>query len=188
MTLTGDVFLNLRTPIYVVRWMSEKSHFRGPFNKYHGKRAETLLKAARQHLYHVYWSLWNQFRFKKSLWVFFKILGNFFNPFFADTKYSLLSRGNFLQHFQLQISQKLKKFSEFFFTFSKFKFSFEHFQKEFDSHGWCIFWTYGLRKTWLDKCLKNFVSEDHSTCNMVNGPKHCWNLNHSTFTIFIYPS
>ena len=24
-----------------------------------------------------------------------------------------------------------------------------------------------------------------ATCNMGNGPKHCWNLNDSTFTIFI---
>ena len=49
------------------------------------------------------------------------------------------------------------------------------------------FWTYGLRKTWLDKCLKSPVSEDPLTSNMVNGPKHCWNLNDGTFTIFIDP-
>ena len=49
------------------------------------------------------------------------------------------------------------------------------------------FWTYGLRKTWLDKCLKSPVSEDPLTSNMVNGPKHCWNLNDATFTIFIDP-
>ena len=47
------------------------------------------------------------------------------------------------------------------------------------------FWTYFLRKTWLDKCLKSPFSADPSTSNMVNGPKHCWNLNKSTFTIFI---
>ena len=47
------------------------------------------------------------------------------------------------------------------------------------------FSTEGLRKTWLDKCLKSPVSEDHSTSNMVNAPKHCRNLNDSTFTIFI---
>ena len=28
------------------------------------------------------------------------------------------------------------------------------------------FWTYGIGKTWLDKCLKNPVSEDNSTTNM----------------------
>ena len=38
---------------------------------------------------------------------------------------------------------------------------------------------------WLDKCLKTPVSEDFSTSNMVNGPKHCWNLHESTFTMFI---
>ena len=41
---------------------------------------------------------------------------------------------------------------------------------------------------WLDKCLKSPVSEDPSTSNMVNGPKHCWNLSDSTFTIVIDPS
>ena len=50
------------------------------------------------------------------------------------------------------------------------------------------FWAYGLRKTYLDKCLKSLDSEDPSTSNMVNGPKHCWKLNDSTFTIFIDPS
>ena len=32
---------------------------------------------------------------------------------------------------------------------------------------------YGLRKTWLDKCLKTLASDDPSTSNMVNGTKHC---------------
>ena len=33
--------------------MSKKFRFRGPFHKSHGKRAETLLKAEQQHLYHI---------------------------------------------------------------------------------------------------------------------------------------
>ena len=40
-------------------------------------------------------------------------------------------------------------------------------------------------KTWLNKCLKSPLSEDHSISNMVNVPKHCWTLHHSTFIIFI---
>ena len=28
-------------------------------------------------------------------------------------------------------------------------------------------------KTWLDKCIKSTFSEDPSTSNMVNMPKHC---------------
>ena len=47
------------------------------------------------------------------------------------------------------------------------------------------FWTYVLRKTWLGKCLKSHVSENASTSNMVNGPKHFSNLNGNTLTIFI---
>ena len=43
----------------------------------------------------------------------------------------------------------------------------------------------GLQKRWLDECLKNAVSEDPSTRNMVNAPKNCFNLDDGTFTIFI---
>ena len=46
------------------------------------------------------------------------------------------------------------------------------------------FRTYGLSKTWLDKCLKSPVSEDPLTGNMLNGWKHCFNLNDSALTIF----
>ena len=49
------------------------------------------------------------------------------------------------------------------------------------------FSTYGLRKTWLDKCLKSPLSEDYSTSNMISGPKPSRNPNKSTFTIFIDP-
>ena len=42
-----------------------------------------------------------------------------------------------------------------------------------------------LQETWLEKSLKSPVSEDPSTGNMVNVPKHCSNLNDSTFSIFI---
>ena len=48
-----------------------------------------------------------------------------------------------------------------------------------------LFRYYGLRKTWLDKCLRSPVSEEPSTNDMVNGCKNCSNLKASTFTIFI---
>ena len=44
---------------------------------------------------------------------------------------------------------------------------------------------YGLGKPSLVKCLKSPVFEDPSKSNMVNGLKHCSNLNHSKFGIFI---
>ena len=47
---------------------------------------------------------------------------------------------------------------------------------------------YGLGKPWLDKCVKSPVSEDSCKSSMVNGPKHCYNLNHSTFRLFFHQS
>ena len=75
---------------------------------------------------------------KKSLWVICKILELFHNPFTADGKYSLLNRRNILQHFQMQLSEKGKIFSTYFFTFYKFRFTFEHLKKN-DPDRFCIF-------------------------------------------------
>ena len=53
MTLIADLFLKLRTPENVVRYMSKKSRFKGPFDRQHGKRVQTLLRSERQHRYHI---------------------------------------------------------------------------------------------------------------------------------------
>ena len=45
--------------------------------------------------------------------------------------------------------------------------------------------SYEHRKTWLEKYLKSPISDNPLTDNLVNGPKHCFNLNHSTFAVFI---
>ena len=43
MTLIADLFPKLRTPTNVLRYMSKKSRFKGPFDKQHGNRVRTLL-------------------------------------------------------------------------------------------------------------------------------------------------
>ena len=97
--------------------MSKKSRFRGTFDKWHGKWGETLLKSERQHLYHIYWSLWRILELKKCFWQIWKVWGHFVNPLTADDKYSLLNRGDLLQHFQMHLSQKRKMFCKFFLHF-----------------------------------------------------------------------
>ena len=139
MTLIPHIFLNLQTPKNVVRSMSKKSRFREPLDKWRRKRDETLLKSERQHFYHIYWSLWRILELKKSIWVIWKVLGLFVKPLTADGKYSLLNRGNLLQHFQMHLSQKRKIFSELLFSFSKFRVNFEHFQKKDHPQSWCVF-------------------------------------------------
>ena len=53
MTLIADLFPKLRTPKNVVRYMSKKSRFKGPFDKKHGKRIQTPLQSEPQHRYHI---------------------------------------------------------------------------------------------------------------------------------------
>ena len=53
MTFIADLFAKLRTPKNVVRYMSKKSRFKGPFDWQHGKRVQTLLWSEPQHRYHI---------------------------------------------------------------------------------------------------------------------------------------
>ena len=53
MTLIGDVISELRNPKNMVRYMSKKSRFRGPFDRQDDKPAQTLLQSERKHPYHI---------------------------------------------------------------------------------------------------------------------------------------
>ena len=52
----------------------------------------------------------------------------------AVDKCSLPNRDNLMQPIHMQLSQKLKTFSEFFSGFSKSRINLEHFQKKDDAH------------------------------------------------------
>ena len=52
MTLLADLFPKLRTPKNVLRYMSKKSRFKGPFHRQHGKRFQKLLRSEQKHRYH----------------------------------------------------------------------------------------------------------------------------------------
>ena len=47
------------------------------------------------------------------------------------------------------------------------------------------FRNYGPGKPWLDKCSEIAVSGNPLESSILNGCRHCSNLNHSTFNIFI---
>ena len=138
MTLTAEVFPKLRSPKNKVTSMSIKSYFKQSFPKEHGKGAQTLFKFAWQNHYHIYWSLWRQLTFKRSLLVISKILRLFFNRLIADGKYSVINRDNLTQPIQMQLYRKEKSFSHFFCAFLKSSLNFEHFFKKGDPHCWCI--------------------------------------------------
>ena len=130
MTLIAYLFLRLRSAKNVVRSMSKKSRFGLAFQKEHGKRVSTLFEFERQQLHHIYWSTRRQFTCKKSLLLICKSLRPFVNTRSAVDKCSLPNRGNLMKPIHMQLSQKLKTFSEFFPAFSKSRLNFEHFQKK----------------------------------------------------------
>ena len=134
MTLIAYLFLRLPPAKNMVRYMSKKFRFRLPFQKEHGKRVSTLFKFERQNLYHIYWSTRTQFSCRKSLLGICKILRLFVNTMSAVDKCSLPNTDNLMQPIHIQLSQKLKTFSQFFPGFSKSRLNFEHFQKKDEAH------------------------------------------------------
>ena len=118
--------------------MSKKSHFRGPFNKQHGRRAQALLKFASHHLYHIHWSLPSQLSWKKSLWLTCIFLGLLVNTLAADEKYPVLNRDNLTIPIQMQLSHKIKIFSRFSAAFLKYSWNFECSKNKDDPHSFYI--------------------------------------------------
>ena len=53
MTLIAYLFPKLHTLKNVVRYMSKKSRFKGPFHRQHGKRVQTRLRSDPQHRYYI---------------------------------------------------------------------------------------------------------------------------------------
>ena len=144
--------------------MSKKPRLREPFHKQRGKRAHALFKCASQHLYQIDWSLLSKLSWITSLLLICQVLGLLVNTLAADEKCRVLNRDNLTIRIQMQLSEKQKTFSIIFTAFLKCRLNFQYF---------------------FDKFLKSSILEDPSTRNMVNVPKHCWNLHHSTFIIFI---
>ena len=118
--------------------MSEKSHFRGPIAKEHGKRAQKLLKSAPQHLFHIYWSLPRQLNWKKDLLLTWQILGLFAILLAANDKYPVLNSYKLMIPNQRHLSLKENTFSQLFSEFLKSGWTLERLEKKHDAHGFCI--------------------------------------------------
>ena len=130
-----------------------------------------------------FWTLRRHLSWKRYLLLICKILRRFVDTLISDGKYSLLNRGNLTEPIRYFYLRK-KKLFQFFSAFLKSILNFAISQKKMTLIA-DIFPNYGLRKTWLDNCLKIPVSEDHSTSNVIKGPKECCDMNDGTFTTFI---
>ena len=113
-----------------------KNPFLKTFKKQHGKRFQRLFKSEKLELWHIYWSMWRQLKWKKCVLVICKMFGLFLNILTAGHKIFLLNRGKLTHPIQMQLSKKQKAFSEIFFVFLKWYIIFE-----------IIFWRLA-KKTW----------------------------------------
>ena len=75
---------------------------------------------------------------KKSFLVIFEILRPFVNTLTPDEKYFPGSGENIREPIQMQLSKKLKIFSEFSTAFPKSTFNFKHFEKNDESDSLCL--------------------------------------------------
>ena len=101
-----------------------------PLNSNMVTRPKTPLKSEPHQLNHIYCSMLLQFSWKKSVLVICKILGLFVVPLTDDDNYSLRNRDNLLQYFEMQLSEKGKMVSDFFFSpFCNFNWIFKIFKK-----------------------------------------------------------
>ena len=71
---------------------------------------------------------------KKSLLLIHKILGRFVNTLAVNEKQYLINRDNLIKPIQIQLSQKQKILSQFFFAFLKSILNFQHLPKKDDNH------------------------------------------------------
>ena len=143
------------------------------------------MKSSWQQLHHIYWLLWHKLSWKMSLLVIQKVLGLLVNTLTTNDKYFLLNRDKLMQPIQMQRSKKEKKtFYIFFLYFWNLDQNLNILKKIWPSK-LIYFRSYGLQKTCSDKFQKIPVSEDPWTNNMINDPKHSWNLLNSIFIRFI---
>ena len=85
--------------------------------------------------------------------------------------YRVLINDNLMIPIQIQLSQKQNTFSEFLAAFLKYSLTFEDFESSMTLIAF-VFRKLPTTKSKLDKCLKSLVSEDPSTSNMADVPKH----------------
>ena len=99
--------------------MSKKSRFGECFDEQYGKRPQTLLKSASQHLYLIFWSLGMKLCLKKSLLLSCQIFGLLVNTLAADERYPAFNRDNLTNTNLDAIISEKKLFLSFLLHFLK---------------------------------------------------------------------
>ena len=149
--------------------------FRTPFGNERVNGFQVVLKSPRHHYYPLFSSIRGKLIWKKSLSVWYELLGLFFNALTADDKYSGSNMQNLPKQFQRPLSQKQKTFSGFFIVFLKCAWNLENFQKKDEYPSLII-------SEILDSEIRGYLKSKRScfripsVMNVLTGSKHCWNM------------
>ena len=130
MIVIANLFPRLLTLKDLVTPLSNKRYFRTSFGSEHVKVSQTLVRSAWVHFYHTFWSLCRKMIWEISPLSKFEILAVFLNTWTADDKYPVQDCENLQFPIQIQLSWKLKNFSEISVAFMKYSRNFKHFQKK----------------------------------------------------------
>ena len=109
--------------------MSELPSFMQRFGRQHVSGSQTLLRSARNQFQTNLHLIWERKSRKSFVLVRSKFLGQFVHTLTADYQYSRQNRENFWQQVPMQMSGKLKTFSEFFIAFLKSTLYLKYFQR-----------------------------------------------------------
>ena len=134
MMVTAIVFSKLQTVKILVRHLCKKRPFRQSFGRQHVEVSQILAKCPSQHIYHVCSSFWGKLILKLSPLVLGEVLVMFLNTLSADRKYPIEDWENLQLQIQMQLSQKQKLFSQFFFRFLKSTSNFKRFERKDHGH------------------------------------------------------
>ena len=134
MIVTTNVCLKFNATKYVFGQISKKPPCRTPFNSQHVNGSQISLKSASHYFYLNSPSLWAKLILKISLLVVCEILGVFVDTLTADDKYNLGNCDNLQLPITVQLSKKLKTFSQFFCTIKGIYIKFETFRTKYHLH------------------------------------------------------
>ena len=144
------------------------------------KVSQILAKCPWEELYHLFSSFWGNLIWKLCPLVLVKIWGVFLNTLTADGKYPVEDWENLQLPMQMQLSEKCKIFSQFFFRFWNLRQILNILTQICWS--WLMnFRNYRLWKTSSDHSVKSAISERALTVNIWKRPKCVQNLYKSTF-------
>ena len=104
--------------------------FRTTFGNQRVNGFQTPLKVATHHYYPFFPWISGKLSWKKTAFLWLKILILFVNTLTADDKYSCRNMQNFLQQLQRLLSKKWKTLSGFFIAFLKCSWNSEHSEKK----------------------------------------------------------